>query len=106
MKIKKQHRPLHLEIQKYGSKYYGIIRTTFRGRDKKIQHTSHGTIKGKTLDELKLIQAAFRGDAVFKNSEDGCKVIQSREYGASYAVHLLAKELELDKAIYSKKVGG
>ncbi len=100
MKAKKQLR-LHLEIQKRGQNYYGLIRTTFRQKGK-IKHTTHGTIKNKTYEELKLSQAAFRGVVVEKGSSDGIRITESNEYGASYAVLQLAKELELDKAIYSR----
>ncbi len=98
--MKKKKTPSqHLEIQKSGSKYIGIMRTTFR-EDGKIKHTSHGTIKNKTLQELKLIQAAMRGDIVLKGNIGTPKVRESKEYGASYAVLQLAKQLELDKAIF------
>ena len=100
MKIKKAPR-LHLEIQKYGKKYYGLIRTTFR-EGGKIKHTTHGTIKDRSHEELKLLQAAFRGDVVIKGSPSAYKVTESKEYGASYAALQLAKELQLDEAMYSK----
>jgi len=100
MRKKKTPRP-HLEIQKSGSQYIGIIRTTFR-ENGKIKHTSHGTIKNKSLQELKLIQASFRGDVVIKGSPEAPKVSKSKEYGASYAALQLAKQLQLDKAIYSR----
>jgi len=98
--MKTRPRP-HLEIIRSGDKHYGIIRTTFRDNGK-IRHHSHGTIKGLRREELKLIQAAFRGDAVAKDSAEAPRVIESKEYGASYAVLELAKELALDKAIYSR----
>lgn len=91
----------HLEIQQSGSQYLGIIRTTFR-ENGKIKHTSHGTIKNKSLQELKLIQASFRGDVVIKGSPEAPNVSKSKEYGASYAALQLAKQLQLDKAIYSR----
>jgi len=100
MPFKKKPRP-HLEIQTSGNKHYGVIRTTFREKGE-IRHTTHGTIKDMSLEQLKLIQAAFRGDVLVKGSADAHKVTESKEYGASYAVLQLAKELELDKMIYSR----
>src|SRR3989304_2722610 len=102
--IAKRQPRLHLEIQKYGSKYYGVIRTTFR-ENGKIKHSTHGTLTGKSLEELKLIQAAFRGDAIAKGSPEAHEIMETKEYGASYAVLQLAKQLELDRAIYSKTTG-
>lgn len=100
MKIKKQPR-LHLEIQKYGKKSYGIIRTTFR-KDGKIRHTTHGTLKDKSYEDLKLLQAAFRGEVIVNGTAGAPRTSESKEYGASYAALQLAKQLQLDKAIYSK----
>lgn len=100
MSLKKKPRP-HLEIQTSGNKYYGVIRTTFREKGE-IRHTTHGTIKDMSLEQLKLIQAAFRGDVLVKGSADAQRVTESKEYGASYAALQLAKELELDKMIYSR----
>jgi hypothetical protein len=56
-----------------------------------------------TLDELKLLQAAFRGDVVPKGSAEDFEIRASKEYGASYALLELAKQLGLDRALYSRK---
>ena len=93
--------PMHLEIQKYGKKYYGLIRTTFR-ENGEIKHTTHGRIKNKNLEELKLLQAAFRGDVIATDRPDSLRTSKSKEYGATYAALSLAKDLELDKTIYSR----
>ncbi len=100
MLLKKKPRP-HLEIQTSGNKCYGVIRTTFREKGE-IRHTTHGTIKDMSLEQLKLIQAAFRGDVLVKGSADAHKVTESKEYGASSSVLQVAKELELDRMIYSR----
>jgi hypothetical protein len=56
-----------------------------------------------SLSDLKLIQAAFRGDVIPKGSADGFRTMESKEYGASRAVLWLAKELGLDRTIYSRR---
>lgn len=109
MRIKKTRKPKkkpsqHLEIQQSGTKYYRIIRTTFR-ENGETRHTTHGTITDRTLENLELIQAAFRGDVVIKGSPDAHKVSKSKEYGVSYTVLQLAKQLQLDRAIYSRPSG-
>lgn len=68
---------MHLEIRKYGQKYSGLIRTTFR-EGGKIKHTTHGRIKDKSYEELKLLQAAFRGDAIIKSSPGAHKITESK----------------------------
>jgi hypothetical protein len=52
---------------------------------------------------LKRIQAAFRGDVLPKGSSDGFRTTDSKEYGASRAVLSLARELGLDRALYSRR---
>lgn len=99
--MKPNHR-VHLEIQTHRANPVGVLRSSFRQGDK-IKHTNHGRITGLALDQLKLIQAAFRGDVIPKDSPQAFQTINSREYGASYALLQLAKDLELDKALYSRK---
>jgi transposase len=94
-------RPVHLEIQTHRANPVGVLRSSFREVDK-IKHTNHGRITGLALDQLKLIQAAFRGDVIPKDSPQAFQTINSREYGASCALLQLAKELGLDKALYSR----
>jgi len=49
-----------------------------------------------------VLQAAFRGDVVLKGSPEDFQIISSMEYGASHALLQLAKELGLDRALYSR----
>lgn len=93
--------PVHFEIQTHRANPVGLLRSSFRAGGK-IKHTNHGRITGLPLDQLKLIQAAFRGEVVPKGSPQAFHTLNSREYGASYALLRLAKELELDRALYSR----
>jgi transposase len=98
-----RQKSLHLEIQGHRKNYYGLLRTTYWDKKaKKIKHKSFGRIGGLSYDALKAIQAALRGDAKILTSEEDIRIISSKEYGASYAVLQLAKELGLDNTIYSK----
>jgi transposase len=99
--ILKPIRPVHFEIQTHRAQPVGVLRSSFR-QDGKIKHTNHGRITGLALDQLKLIRAAFRGEVVPKDSPQAFQTLDSREYGASYALLELAKELELDRALYSR----
>lgn len=94
--------PVHLEIQTHRANPVGVLRSSFR-QEGKIKHTNHGRITGLSLDQLKLIQAAFRGEVLPKDSPQAFRVLASKEYGASYALLQLAQELELPQAIYSRK---
>ena len=52
---------LHLEIQTSRKSPVGILRTSFRDKASgKMRHTQHGRIAGCTLEQLKLLQLAFR----------------------------------------------
>lgn len=94
---------LHLEIQRHRQNCYGLLRTTYWDKkEKKVKHTSHGRLTGLDYETLKLIQAALKGEARLMTDADIPHASNTKEYGASFAALQLAKELELDKAIYSK----
>jgi hypothetical protein len=92
---------LHLEIQCHRSNPVGLIRSSFR-KDGKVKHTTHGRITGRSLEQLRLIQAAFQGQVVPEASAQALQIISGKEYGASYVGLALAKELGLDRLIYSR----
>ena len=92
---------LHLEIQRHRRNPVGIIRSSYRSEGK-VKHSTHGRVTGLSLDQLKVLQAAFRGDVVLKGSPEDFQLINSREYGASRALLELAKQLGLDRALYSR----
>ena len=94
-------RRYHLEIQCHRKNYYGLIRSSYR-KDGKVLHSNHGRISGLPLEQLKLIQAAFRGDVIAKDSPEALRLLGSKEYGAIAALLALAKEIGLDRALYSR----
>jgi hypothetical protein len=65
-------------------------------------HTTHGRLTGLDLDTLLLIQAALRGDVMLKSDPEALRTTASLEYGASAALLRLAKDIGLDKALYSR----
>jgi hypothetical protein len=88
----------HLDIQKRGSNFYGIVRTSYRDGSK-TKHENLYRFKGMSFDQLKAIQAALQSKVVLKEEFN---IISSREYGASYAAYSVLKDLELHKAIHSR----
>jgi transposase len=99
--IVKATHPVHLEIQTHRANPVGVLRSSYR-QEGSIKHQNHGRISGLSLDQLKLIQAAFRGEVIPQDSPLAFQSLASKEYGASYALLQLAKQLELDRAIYSR----
>ena len=95
-------RPCHLEIQSHRKTPVGVIRSSFR-ENGKVKHTTHGRVTGLGLTQLKLLQAAFRGDVVPKDSPEAMQILVSKEYGASFSLLELAKAIGLDRALYSRK---
>lgn len=95
--MNKQQR-VHLEIQTHRKNPRGLIRTSVR-KDGKNTHETITTLTGLTMEQLILIQAALQGNVVLKKD---FVIKNSKEYGASYAFLQLAKDLELDKMIYSR----
>ena len=99
----KSVRRLHLEIQTHRSNPVGIIRSSYRDPvTQAVKHTQHGRITGVPLEQLKLIQAAFQGAVVPKDDPSAFQCTDSREYGASYAVLEVARQLDLDTILYSR----
>jgi hypothetical protein len=95
------HGNLHLEIQTSRKSPVGIVRTSFR-ENGKMKHTQHGRITGCSLEQLRLLQLAFRERVVPVDDPQAFKILNSREYGASYAVVAIAKQLGLHQALYSR----
>jgi len=94
------HGNLHLEIQTSRKSPVGILRTSFR-EDGKMKHTQHGRITGCSLQQLKLLQLAFRERVVPLEDPQAFRILNSREYGASYAIVAIAKQLRLHQVLYS-----
>ena len=95
------HGNIHLEIQTSRKNPVGLLRTTFREKGK-VKHSQHGRITGCTLDQLKLLQLAFREQVLPKDSPQALKILEAKEFGASAVLLQLAKALGLHKAIYSR----
>ncbi len=95
------HGNLHLEIQTSRKSPVGILRTSFR-ENGKMKHTQHGRITGCSLQQLKLLQLAFRERVVPVDDPHAFKILSSREYGASYSILAIAKQLGLHQALYSR----
>jgi len=96
-------RRLHLEIQTHRTKPVGIIRSSFRDPiTQAVKHSQHGRITNLPLDQLKLIQAAFQGNVIPKGDANAFSCTNSKEYGASYAVLEMARQLDLDTILYSR----
>ena len=55
----------------------GILRTTFR-ESGKMQHTQHGRITGCSLEQLKLLQLAFRERVVPVEDPQAFRILDSR----------------------------
>ena len=81
----------------------GILRSTFRDpATGKIKHQQHGRLVGQSLATLLNVQAALRDDVLPKNDPAAFKILSSKEFGASAALLALAKDIGLDRALYSK----
>ena len=84
-----------------------MLRSSFRDPlDGKIKHRQHGRITGVPLQILLNVQAALRDDVLPKGDPDAFKIIESKEFGASASLLALAKDIGLDRALYSKPSEG
>jgi len=97
--MKPQH--YHLEIQQRKDRAYGLIRSSFRQKGK-VAHKTVGFLSGLKRDQLLMIQAALQGKTVAVDHPAAVQVTESKEYGASSALLELARQLGLDRLIYSR----
>jgi transposase len=94
---------LHLEIQTSRKNPVGLLRTSARDKATgKIVHTQHGRIAGCSLDELRILQLAFRGSVTPLGAPEALRILSSREFGASNALLQLAKDIGLHRILYSR----
>ena len=94
---------LHLEIQTSRKNPVGILRTSFRDKSTgKISHSQHGRISGCSLEQLRLLQAAFREQVQPVDGPHAFRILGSKEYGASRVLLQLAKDLGLHRILYSR----
>jgi transposase len=94
---------LHLEIQTSRKSPVGLLRSSQRDkRTGKIVHTQHGRITGCSLDQLQMLQLAFREEVLPADAPEGLSILESREYGASRVLLQLAKDLGLHRCLYSR----
>ena len=94
---------LHLEIQISRKNPVGILRTSFRDKASgKMLHTQHGRITGCSLEQLKMLQLAFREKVLPIDAPEAFRTTQNKEYGASRAMLELARELGLPRMLYSQ----
>ena len=96
--MKRKSNSYHLDIRTSRKNPYGLLRNSYR-EDGKVKKDTIANITGLSLEQLLMIQAAIRGKAVIK---DDFKITNSREYGASFVCHALAKELDLHTDIFSR----
>jgi transposase len=88
----------HLDIQTHRKNPYGLLRTSYR-EDGKVKKETLCRFSGLPLEQLLAIRAAIQGKTVMK---EDFKIIESREYGASYACVALMKNLGLHSEIFSR----
>ena len=92
---------IHLEIQTSRKSPVGVLRSSYYDNGK-IKHRQYGRIKGKTVEELKLLQLAFKGKLISRDDPNAFQILDSKEYGASSTILAMIKDLGLDKVIDSK----
>ncbi len=90
--MNKPAHPVHLEIQTHRGHPVGLLRSSYRDAQGKVKHDSLGRITGRSLQELRLLQAALQGKAVPLDSPQSLKILAAKEYGASAALLQLATQ--------------
>jgi transposase len=93
-RIRKRHKEKHYVTT--------LIRESYRD-GKKVKHRTIANISKLPNNVIQNIDHLFAEPSACLHKIDDFKIQNSREYGASSAFATLARELELDKIIYSRK---
>ena len=96
--MKRKSDSLHLDIQNHRKNPYGLLRNSYR-EDGKVKKETICRLTGLSLEQLRMIQAAIQGKTMLK---EDFRIIQSREYGASFTCIALMKDLGLHTDIFSR----
>ncbi|MGA8164535.1 MAG: hypothetical protein WB791_05850 [Waddliaceae bacterium] len=80
-----------------------LVRESYRDGSK-VLHRTISNISNLPRNCIQQIKSMLKGDGTHKISVEDLAVSNSREYGASKALIDLAKDIGLDKMIYSKTV--
>ena len=99
--MKRKSNSYHLEIRTNRNKPLGLLRNSYR-ENGKVKKETICQFSGLSLGQLQLIRASIQGKTVMKEE---FKVLQSREYGASFACVSVLKDLELHRTIHSRPSG-
>jgi len=91
---------IHTDRRRKNAYSYGLFRETFRDNGQ-VRHRTRGRVTGLS-DEQLLAMRDFVRRGCPEPGEAACEVLDSREWGASWAVLATAKALGLPKLLYSR----
>ncbi|MBE3050364.1 IS1634 family transposase [Candidatus Bathyarchaeota archaeon] len=92
---------IHVDRRRKTPYTYGLFRETFR-QDGKVRHRTRGRVTGLSPEQLRALQG-FLQEGCPSAPLAGCRVTQSREYGAVRAVLEVARVLGLPRLLYSRQ---
>ena len=94
----KKSKSYHLDIRANRKNPYALLRHSYR-EGGKVKKETICNITGLSLEQLHAMRAAIQGKTVHK---DDFVITNSREYGASFAIVSLIKQLGLHTDIFSR----
>ena len=99
----KKSKSYHLDIRANRKNPYALLRHSYR-EDGKVKKETIGNITGLSWEQLHAMRAAIQGKTVHKDAllQDEGVITNSREYGASFAIISLLKQLGLHTDILSR----
>jgi len=92
---------IHIDRRAKTPYVYGLFRESFR-ENGRVRHRTRGRVTGLSHRKLLTLRDFVKRGCPASDLND-CHVQHSRELGAVYAVLQVCKDLQLDKAIYSRR---
>jgi len=90
---------IHTDRRRKTPYHYGLFRESFR-KDGRVQHRTRGRVTGLTQGQLQALRLFVQLGCP---AGGGSRILQSREYGATWAVLQMAKDLGLERMLYSRR---
>ena len=91
---------IHIDRRRKNPYVYGLFRETFRDSGQ-VRHRTRGRVTGLSLGQLEALRE-FVLQGCPSGSGERCRVKDSREFGAVWAVLRTAEALGLDRMLYSR----
>ena len=96
---------IHTDTRRKTPYHFGLFRESYRDEEGRVRHRTRGKLMGLSLEKLVALREFVRAGMPQVWGVEKSAVGGSREYGASGSLWGMAKDLGLDRLLYSRREG-